>query len=131
VKRGITDALASDLGSRFKSRARLEAENLVRQQINGLIRKIPTRTQMTNSDRLLLACLYRLLPSILNAMPVAIFEPLAAKENDLALGATLEQIEAGHIRRVLAQAPTLEDAADWLGIGIATLWRKRKRYHIE
>ncbi|MGD0076726.1 MAG: helix-turn-helix domain-containing protein, partial [Candidatus Binataceae bacterium] len=26
---------------------------------------------------------------------------------------------------------TLEEAADTLGIGVATLWRKRKRYHID
>jgi len=45
--------------------------------------------------------------------------------------ATLEQIEYEHIRRVLALAPTLEDAAATLGIGVATLWRKRKRYHLE
>jgi two-component system, NtrC family, response regulator AlgB len=64
-------------------------------------------------------------------LPDAIFEPVTGKHSDLPSGVTLEQIEAEHIRRVLAQAPTLEDAADALGIGIATLWRKRKRYHIE
>jgi hypothetical protein len=43
------------LSSRFKSRARLEAENLVlRQQLNILIRKRPKRLRLTNSDRLLL-----------------------------------------------------------------------------
>ena len=57
------------LRSRFKSRARLEAENLVlRQQINILICKIPKRVQLTNSDRLLLVCLYQLFPSILSAI---------------------------------------------------------------
>ncbi len=64
-------------------------------------------------------------------LPDAIFGPVAGKQSDLPSGATLEQIEEEHIRRVLAQTPTLEDAADALGIGIATLWRKRKRYHIE
>ena len=64
-------------------------------------------------------------------LPDAIFGPVAGKQSDLPAGATLEQIEEEHIRRVLAQTPTLEDAADALGIGIATLWRKRKRYHIE
>ena len=35
--------------SRFKSRARLEAENLVlRQQLNVLIRKLPKRLGLTN-----------------------------------------------------------------------------------
>ncbi|HXN84688.1 MAG TPA: sigma-54 dependent transcriptional regulator [Candidatus Binataceae bacterium] len=64
-------------------------------------------------------------------LPDAIFRPLTARLTDLAADATLEEMEAEHIKRVLAQAPTLEDAADTLGIGIATLWRKRKRYHIE
>jgi len=47
------------LRSRFKSRARLEAENLVlRQQINILIRKLPKGVRLTNSDRLRLVWLY-------------------------------------------------------------------------
>jgi two-component system, NtrC family, response regulator AlgB len=64
-------------------------------------------------------------------LPDAIFGPAAGKQSDLPAGATLEQIEEEHIRRVLGQTPTLEDAADTLGIGIATLWRKRKRYHLD
>jgi len=43
---------------RFKSRARLEAENLVLpQQLNVLIRKLPKRPQLKNTDRLLLVWL--------------------------------------------------------------------------
>ena len=64
-------------------------------------------------------------------LPDAIFGTVAGKQTDLPVGATLDQIEEEHIRRVLGQTPTLEDAADTLGIGIATLWRKRKRYHID
>ena len=46
--------LAYALSLRLKSRARLEAENLVpRQQLNVLIRKLPKRLRLTNSDRLL------------------------------------------------------------------------------
>ena len=57
--------LAYALRSRFKSRARLEAENLVlRQQLNVLIRKLPKRLRLTNSDRLLWSgCIDSLLPS--------------------------------------------------------------------
>ncbi len=41
---------------------------------------------------------------------------------------TLDQLEAEHIRRVLAQTPTMEQAATILGIDPSTLYRKRKRY---
>ena len=43
---------------------------------------------------------------------------------------TLEQLEAEQIRRVLASAATIEDAAARLGIDPSTLYRKRKRYGI-
>jgi hypothetical protein len=59
------------LSLRFKSRVRLEAENLVlRQQLNVLIRKLPKRLGLTNSDRLLLVWLYRLCPSIVSAIRI-------------------------------------------------------------
>jgi hypothetical protein len=42
------------LASLFKSRAELEAENLVlRQQVNVLRRRMPKRLALTNVDRLL------------------------------------------------------------------------------
>jgi len=41
---------------------------------------------------------------------------------------TLEAIERVHIQRVVARAPTLDDAAAILGIDASTLWRKRKKY---
>jgi NtrC-family two-component system response regulator AlgB len=40
----------------------------------------------------------------------------------------LERIEEEHIRRVLASAKSLQEAADVLGIDQATLWRRRKQY---
>jgi hypothetical protein len=52
--------LACALSLPFKSRARLEAENLVlHQQLNVIIRKLPKRLRLTNSDRLVLLWLYR------------------------------------------------------------------------
>jgi NtrC-family two-component system response regulator AlgB len=41
---------------------------------------------------------------------------------------TLDQIERDHIERVVARAPTLDDAANILGIDASTLYRKRKKY---
>jgi len=41
---------------------------------------------------------------------------------------TLDEIEREQILRVMARAPTLEDAAKILGIDASTLWRKRKKY---
>ena len=57
------------LRSRVKSRVRLEAENLVlRQQLVVLSRKSRTRVRLRNVDRLLLVWMYRIFPSILNAI---------------------------------------------------------------
>jgi hypothetical protein len=55
--------------SRFARRARLEAENLIlRQQLVVLRRKSPARVRLWNIDRLLFAWLYRLYPSLLDAI---------------------------------------------------------------
>jgi NtrC-family two-component system response regulator AlgB len=43
---------------------------------------------------------------------------------------TIEKIEEQHIRRVLAKAKSLQEAAAILGIDQATLWRRRKKYGI-
>jgi NtrC-family two-component system response regulator AlgB len=43
---------------------------------------------------------------------------------------SLEKIEEAHIRRILANARSLQDAASILGIDLATLWRRRKKYGI-
>jgi len=43
---------------------------------------------------------------------------------------SLEKIEEQHIRRILATAKSLQEAADILGIDQATLWRRRKQYGI-
>ncbi len=42
--------------------------------------------------------------------------------------ATLEQLEGEHIRRILESTPTMEAAAEILGIDPSTLYRKRKRF---
>ena len=57
--------------SRLKSRASLEAENLVlRQQVIVLSRNSPSRVWLRNIDRLIFVWLYRCFPAILNAITV-------------------------------------------------------------
>ena len=57
--------------SRLKSRASLQAENLVlRQQVIVLSRKSQSRVRLRNFDRLIFVWLYRFFPSILNAITV-------------------------------------------------------------
>src|SRR5512139_2710734 len=59
------------LASLFKSRAELEAENLVlRQQVNVLRRRMPKRPALTNVDRLLFVWLYRWFPSTASALTI-------------------------------------------------------------
>ncbi|HEY8652805.1 MAG TPA: hypothetical protein VIL87_06870, partial [Dermatophilaceae bacterium] len=73
----MTDLLKLILGvlaSLFRSRAKLEAANLVlRQQVNVLRRRTPKRPHLNNTDRFLFVWLYRWFPSVLEA--VAIVRP--------------------------------------------------------
>ena len=57
---------------------------------------------------------------------------IVPRTSPIQLGApvSLEVIEENHIRRVIASARSLQEAADILGIDQATLWRKRKDYGI-
>src|SRR3981189_2151411 len=62
------------LASPFKTQARLEAEIvLLRHQLNVLRQRVPSKPRLTMADRLLFVWLYRLFPSVLNA--VAIVQP--------------------------------------------------------
>jgi NtrC-family two-component system response regulator AlgB len=63
-------------------------------------------------------------------LPDLIFQPALAAPTSSS-EASLDEVEEEHIRRVLANAATLEEAADTLGISVATLWRKRRRYHMD
>ncbi len=59
------------LASLLKSRAQLEAENLIlRQQVNVLRRRMPRRPALTNIDRLLFVWLYRWFPSIAGSLAI-------------------------------------------------------------
>ena len=62
------------LVSPFKAQARLEAEiSVLRHQLNILRRQAPKKPRLTVADRLIFVWLYRLFPSVLNA--VSMIEP--------------------------------------------------------
>jgi len=65
--------------------------------------------------------------SLASKMPAA-SDPGAAGELQLGDLAPLSEIEQEHIRRVVAQAGSLREAAAILGIDQATLWRRRKQH---
>jgi DNA-binding NtrC family response regulator len=44
---------------------------------------------------------------------------------------TLAEIEKIHIQKAITRCQSMEEAAEVLGIDPATLWRKRKKYHLE
>jgi NtrC-family two-component system response regulator AlgB len=59
-------------------------------------------------------------------------EKISASEGMPCLGdaVNLDKIEETHIRRIMASAASMQQAAETLGIDAATLWRKRKKYGI-
>jgi two-component system, NtrC family, response regulator AlgB len=65
----------------------------------------------------------------LNNLPSQIGNPVALIDGS-ADAASLDQMEADHIRHILASTDTIEEAAEKLGINASTLYRKRKRYGI-
>jgi transposase InsO family protein len=55
----------------FKAKARLEAEIIMlRHQLNVLRRLVPSKPKLVTADRLLFVWLYRLFPSVLNAITI-------------------------------------------------------------
>ncbi len=64
-------------------------------------------------------------------LPDSMFDPELANSEHPPVDYSLDKMEEEHIKRVLLYAPTFEEAAQMLGITTATLWRKRKLYHIE
>src|SRR5262249_59897494 len=67
----ILHLLRSLLADLFKSRSRLEAENLfLRHQLNIALRRAPPRLRVRGSDRALMVWLVRLWPSLLSAAQV-------------------------------------------------------------
>jgi NtrC-family two-component system response regulator AlgB len=67
----------------------------------------------------------------LSDLPERIASPGVASGNgsvEVGSPISLERLETEHIRRVLAAAPSLDEAARVLGIDPSTLYRKRKQY---
>jgi two-component system, NtrC family, response regulator AlgB len=64
-------------------------------------------------------------------LPDTLFRAPDASAATPAASSSLEETELEHIRGVLEESPTLEDAAVALGISPSTLWRKRKRYGLD
>jgi len=52
---------------------------------------------------------------------------VTGKRIEVGAPVTLDELEAEHVRRVVASSPSLDDAAATLGIDPSTLWRKRKK----
>jgi len=68
---GIVGALRQSLVLVFRSRKRLEAENLaLRHHVTVLRRSAPRRLRLRSSDRFLFALLYRLWPGVLEAVVI-------------------------------------------------------------
>src|SRR5580693_5759718 len=68
---GLLCFVLAVLGSPFKSKARLEAENAVlRHQLIVLRRRLEGRVRLTNHDRWFFIQLYRWFPSILKVLTV-------------------------------------------------------------
>src|ERR1700733_14275945 len=71
------------LASPFKSKLRLEAENVVlRHQLNVLRRRLPGRVRLTNHDRWFLIQLHRWFPSILKVLTIIRPETLVRWHRD-------------------------------------------------
>jgi hypothetical protein len=67
----IMHALAMFVADLFKSRSRLEAENLLlRHQLTIAMRQAPPRLRLRGSDRALLTWMTRVCPSLLDAVQV-------------------------------------------------------------
>jgi hypothetical protein len=68
---GVIELLLHWLASLVKSRRRLEAENLVlRHQVNILRRRASRHLWLSNADRMAFVWLYRLCPSVVEAVSV-------------------------------------------------------------
>lgn len=67
----VLHATAILIANRFKSRRRLEAENVwLRHQLNVALRRAPARLRLSGMDRAILAWMVRLWPDLLDTIRV-------------------------------------------------------------
>jgi NtrC-family two-component system response regulator AlgB len=66
----------------------------------------------------------------LEHLPANFSAPATVQEAEVGDPVSLDKIEELHIRRVLARSKSLDEAAKVLGIDVATLWRRRRKYGI-
>src|SRR5258705_1015746 len=76
---GLSCFVLAVLASPFKSKSRLEAENVVlRHELIALRRKLKGRARLTNSDRWFFVQMYRCFPSILKVVTIVRPETLVS-----------------------------------------------------
>jgi NtrC-family two-component system response regulator AlgB len=129
-RRGDLPALADHLLAQFAGRGYKPVagftpaarEALVRHRWPGNVRELRNAI-----ERAVLLCRGDTIDAA--DLPATVAAPPPAA-TPVALGeeVPIDAVEVEHIRRVLANSPTLEDAARTLGINPSTLFRKRKRY---
>ena len=102
---GLFCFMLAVLGSPFKSKLRLEAENAVlRHQLIVLRRRLHGRVRLTNQDRWFLIRLYRWFPSILQVLTIIRPETLLHAQGRLSSLLALEIELAGRAARRFRQS---------------------------
>ena len=115
--------ISNTIGRRELSLAPHAAEALVNYRWPGNIREL-------HNALLRAAALARSETITFDDLPDSIRHPVSSMSVPGAHGIRLKDFEREHILRVLADSPTLGQAAATLGINVTTLWRKRRHYGI-
>jgi len=115
--------ISNTIGRRELSLAPDAAEALVNYRWPGNIREL-------HNALLRAAALARSETITFDDLPDSIRHPVSSMSVPGAHGIRLKDFEREHILRVLADSPTLGQAAATLGINVTTLWRKRRHYGI-